>query len=128
MTDPKIKLGDTEYVIPKLAIKQNKHVEPLVAKHLQFFLDAKNKIATKAILQLTEQEAEDFTKIVYYCVTRGKPELTWEQFEALPLSMKDIMLSLPTCVQQSGLFTTQAAAGGNPAPGEAPSPLTGTGS
>ncbi len=124
MTDQKITLAGVEYVIPPLAIKQNRHVEVLAARHLDYFNRARSTRIN--LLDLTDQEAEDFQRVVYHAITRGRPDLTWEAFEELPISMREIMLALPVCINQSGLFkpATEAA----PPPGEATGPSTGTGS
>jgi hypothetical protein len=124
MTDPIIALAGMTYAIPLLAIKQNRHVEPLAAKNRDYFIGIYNAGGKVNPLDLTEQQAEDFTRIVYYALTRAAPDLTYAQFEAMPISMKDIIAALPTCIMQTGLYKPAAEA--TPQTGEAQPPLTGT--
>lgn len=123
MTDPTITLAGQAYVIPQLAIKQNRHVEVLAARNRDYFIkvyDAGGKVSP---LDLTDQQAEDFQRLVYHALTRSQPSLTYEQFEAMPISMAEIMTALPICIGQSGLYkpATEAA----PPTGEATPPSTG---
>jgi adenylylsulfate kinase-like enzyme len=62
--DPKITLAGREYAIPKLAIKQNRHVEILVARNRDYFA----RRDQKGLYDLTEEQAEDFQKIIYHYV------------------------------------------------------------
>ena len=101
MTDRTITLAGKEYVIPLLVIKQNRHVEPLAARHGDYFTTIGK---SKNLLDLTDEQAEDFTKIVYHTLTRALPTLTFAEFEQMPISMRDVMMALPVCLQQSGLF------------------------
>lgn len=123
MTDPIVTLAGQQFAIPKLAIRQNRYVEPLAAKHNDFFIRI-FRDGSVNLLHLTEAQSEDFTKIVYHALTRATPDLTWEQFESMPISMREIMAALATCLQQSGLF----AAAGAPPTGEALQPSIGTAS
>ena len=125
MTHPKITLAGVEYEIPPLAIKQNRHVEVLAARHLAYFASARDRSGRVNLLDITEEQAEDFQRIVYHAITRTRPELTLEAFEDLPISMLEIMAALPVCLNQSGLFrpATEAA----PPTGEATPPSTGDG-
>jgi hypothetical protein len=121
---PKIKLAGVEYVIPPLAIKQNRHVEVLAARHLNYFAAVRRSGDRVRLLDIPEEQAEDFQRIVYFAITRARPALTLEAFEELPVSMLEIMAALPVCLAQSGLFkpATEAA----PPTGEATPPSTGT--
>ncbi len=122
--NPTITLAGTEYVIPPLAIKQNRHVEVLAARHFDFFTGVSRRGDKVNLLDITEQQAEDFQRIVYYAITRDRPNLTLAEFEALPISMREIMLALPVCLNQSGLFKPLTE--GSPPTGEATPPSTGT--
>lgn len=121
--NPTITLAGVTYEIPALAIRQNKHVEPLAAKHLDYFGSVQRNDGRIRLLEITEEQAEDFQKIVYHAVTRATPSLTYEAFQELPISMKDIVLALPVCLSQCGLF--KPAVGAPPQTGEG-LPSTGT--
>lgn len=128
MTDNQsITLGGQQYSIPKLTIKQNRYVEVLATRNYSYFAKASSAGGRINLLELTDEQAADFTKIVYHTLTRVQPSLTFEQFEELPISMKEIMIALPVCIAQSGLYTQRAASGEGATSGEAPNPLTGTG-
>lgn len=116
-----ITVAGQTFTIPKLAIRQNRHVEPLAQKHADYFRHVQQAGGHINLLDLTEEQAADFTKIVYHALTRAKPDLTFAQFEEMPISMREIMLALPVCLQQSGLFKAAEEAA---TPGEAQS--TGT--
>ena len=125
MTDhPKIKLAGVDYEIPPLAIKQNRHVEVLSARHLEYFAAISRNDGKVKLLDITEEQADDFTRIVYHAVTRARPDIKYDAFEAMTISMREIVLALPVCLTQSGLFkpATEAA----PPTGEAAPPSTGT--
>lgn len=122
--NPKITLAGVEYEIPPLAIKQNRHVEVLAARHLAYFAAISRNDGKVKLLDLTEEQAEDFTRIVYHAITRARPDIKFDAFEATSISMREIVLALPVCLAQSGLFkpATEAA----PPTGEAIPPSTGT--
>lgn len=118
MTDPTITLAGVSYTIPPLVIRQNRHVEPLIFRHRDYFL------GKLTLTDFSEEMARDFTLIVYHTLTRARPDLTFEQFEDMPVSMAEIMRALPVCLRQTGLFKPAAEA--QPPAGEAPSPSIGT--
>lgn len=126
MQDATIVLAGREYAIPQLAIRQNRHVEVLAARHRDYYVRAYKANGELMLLDLTEGEATDFSEIVYWALTRALPTLTKEQFEAMPITMTEVMTALPACLVQSGLFKVAA----EPAPqtGEvrSQSPSTGT--
>lgn len=119
-------LAGVAYAVPQLVIKQNRYVEPLAARHVDYFLNVMKNDGKVKLLELTEDQALDFTLIVYHALTRARPDLTLRQFEEMPIPMRDIMSALPVCLQQSGLF--KPVPEGAPPTGEAAaqSPSTGT--
>jgi hypothetical protein len=151
-TTKTIKINGHEYELPPLTIKQNKHVEPLVAKHAEFFVRVLQQ-DNIGLHDLTEERSEDFTTIVFYAMTRIMPALTRKDFDEWPIGMREILQALGPCLVQSQLFREAAAAtatiqakaaaaaaaaaaagapptapGEQPTTGEAASPSTGTGS
>ena len=124
MNNPTITLAGVDYQIPKLAIKQNRHIEPLAIKHSEYFVGVIQNKGQVRLLNLTPEQALDFTTIIYWAITRAKPEMTLAQFEDLPISMREIMVALPVCLQQSGLY--RVATEENPPTGEDQLPSTGT--
>lgn len=121
MTDTvKIKLGGVEYDIAPLTIKHLRHVEPLVARHSDYFLRVMQAEGKVMLLDLTDQEAVDFSLIAYHVLTKARPDLTLEQFEALPIKMREVMEALPAMLKLSGLF--RDAKEGEVATGEAAAP------
>lgn len=121
MNNPRIKLAGKEYEIPEMAIRQNRRIEVLALKNRDYFIRGRG---LAGLAEITEDQAEDFTRIVYHALTRTLPALTYEEFETWPLSLMDIVIVLPTCLAQTGLF--KPAAETAPATGEAIPPSIGT--
>lgn len=126
MSTMKITLGGVDYQIPALVIKQNRHVEPLAVKHGEYFLNVMREGGKVKLLHLNDEQAEDFTRIVYHALTRVQPGLTWAQFEEMPITMREILGALPACLQQSGLFREADRAAPPTGEAAAQSPSTGT--
>lgn len=125
MTDkiPVVKLGGKEFKIPPLVLKQNKRIDRLLANNIAFFDKLTVEEFGKRLLVLDQKSADDFVEIVYVALTRDQPNLTREAFEALPISLTEVIGAIPIIMQQSGLFK-KAPLQGAPLPGEAEAPLT----
>lgn len=115
-TIPRVRLAGCEWPIPPLAIRQNKHVLPLVLKW-ELALRGAATHDERAALVLAPERVEDFQRIVFWGLDRGHRTLTIEEFEEWPMSLGELFDAAMVVVAQTK--STQAADGARPA-GETP--------
>lgn len=91
-TAPRITLGGKSWPVPLLAFRQNKHITPLVM--------SLNGMAPDTYSEL---EYDKIFRICYIALTRASPDLTFEQFEDLPVSVFETIAAFQVIIVQAGL-------------------------
>lgn len=120
-TTPTISWAGKEWPVPLLAPKQNRQVIPAAMRS--------RASITKVIggqEPLTTEEYDDLSLIVFYGLKRAHPNLTRDQFDDTPLSIRDLMVAVTVVSQQTGIMKKED---GSAAVGEdivAKPPQTGT--
>lgn len=137
---PTIVLAGRVFHIPKLTSKENRVVVgalssllPLLSKLEQSLSVATDKssaaIALVANFPLDEQTYDTCLRAIYAAVTRGDPNISRDEFDAMEIGIDEVLVALPTVMMQSFAFKKKEEAGPKAAPGELPAtPSTGTGS
>jgi hypothetical protein len=123
-TIPRITLAGVEWPIPKMAIKQNEQIFPIVVAYLR---DQQSALASVAGIH-------GLASVAFVALTRahdgeqGRPgPITRAEFDDMTIEVGELTKAFHVVMQQSGL-RTQEKANGAPVPlaeGETPSPPTG---
>ena len=99
----KITLGGEAFLVPILAAKQNKIIDPLILRLLPIF--AKWNIDREAALALLGGEQyDDLLEIAFVAITREKPEITREKFLDLPITLSELIAAFSIIAEQTGVF------------------------
>jgi hypothetical protein len=113
MTEPNAKLLADESVsritidgrawpVPKLAIKQNKVILPLLTKV---------GFGTSKILGVldTAEGIDAYTTVVLVALQRAHEDLTREELEGMPMGGNDLILAVNVIANQTGMYRTKKA-------------------
>ena len=130
---PTITLGGKQWVIPLLAARQNRIIDPLILKLMPIFAEMSKDQFTGLGL-VTEESYRHFQEICFVAITRNDPTVTRDMFLDLPVTLTEMVSAFPIIAGQTGIF--KKADKGDIPSGEAPgaavalpqSPLTGTAS
>lgn len=101
---PTITLDGKAWPVPRLAIKQNKRVAPLIAKRSKDI----ERLGPENLGALTEELMEDVSTIIFLGLQRGHKDLTREEFEDMPISPKELLGAFWTVAKQSYMFKPQS--------------------
>lgn len=109
METPKIILAGKEWLIPKMAVKQNRVIVPLIINIIPIFNEwAKDKQGTYPKISDRYSELLDIT---YYALTRGYPELKREEFENMEITFPEVIGAYITIAEQTGIFAKAGTTG-----------------
>lgn len=102
-SEPKLFLGNKEYVVLPMNLKTVIAITPL--------LKSLEKITAKA--ELPEQcELQDVVKIIFLALKRGNPDITQDELEE-NLDMRNMFIALQTIMSASGAVQTGEAKAGS---------------
>lgn len=118
-TEPTIVLGGEAFPIPALAFKQNRKIQPLLARVAPKIIDNGARI-----IDLTDQDVDDLLNIALIALSRAHPDVKPDSLDDMPVTVSELTMALLVVAQQTGLFGGQSKTAGE-APGE-PNPPTGT--
>jgi hypothetical protein len=124
---PKVKLAGREWAIVQPAIGQAKFLVPAIMAIGPTFLQianaaqaAKSTGDTGAMMQsmavLDEHTFGKITDIVYFAIKRAYPEIGRGEFDAMPITLFELIAAVPTVMQQVGFV--KPVEPGNPTAGE----------
>lgn len=105
--NPTISLGGVDYPVPKLALAQNRKLQPIFARL------APRMMSGVDMADLGEQETNDLIDVVALALSRAHVGVTKADLDELPISVIDLARSFLTVMEQSGLFKRA-----EPKPGE----------
>jgi hypothetical protein len=89
---PTIKLGKEDFAVPEFAWRDVIKLTPLMSRCAKISFDS-----------ITESDMIAYGDLLFLAVSRGKPDLTRETFDALPLSLNQAIAALPVISAQAGL-------------------------
>lgn len=102
MSEQKVILGGKEWVVPMLAVKYNKIIDPLILSLLPTFaMWQADKGA--ALSSLNEQKYNDLLTIAYTALKAGNP-IKQEEFEEMPVTLPELVTAFSIIAQQTGVF------------------------
>jgi hypothetical protein len=100
---PKVSLGGKDWPVPKLAIKQNRIIDPLIIRILPVFkLWQTDQEA--AVLQMCEKEYDNLITVCLEAVRRAAPALTKDEFMELQITLPEMIAAFPVIAKQTGLI------------------------
>ena len=115
---PTIHLAGRDWPIPKLAIKQNRVVVPLVLKLVpelsQIFAAiaaAEQSGHTMPQIDISEETFDRIATVVYTATTRATPGFARAEFDNLEIDLFELVEALNVVITQSGAFKRNAAPG-----------------
>ncbi len=111
-----IQLGGKEWLIPMLAAKQNKIIDPLILSLLPIFSEWQNDKAV-ALSKLGAEQYEDLQEIAFVAIGRAEPNLKHEQFLDLPITLPELINAFSIIAQQTGVFQKVTTEEKNPGEG-----------
>jgi hypothetical protein len=91
---PKITLGRTEFAIPEMGPKQ-------ILKLIGLFNRSKNAYVEGKAPE--EADVAVLYDIVYVAVTRARPDLSREEFDDMPMPIRDVNKALPVIIKSCGM-------------------------
>lgn len=109
MADPEITLGGKQWKIPKMAVKQNRIIVPLIINIIPIFNEWSKD--NKGSYPKISEHYSELLKITYVALTRATPDLTEQQFEDLEITFPEIIAAYITIAEQTGIFAKAGATG-----------------
>jgi hypothetical protein len=103
---PTVTLAGLTWPIPKLAIKQNEIILPILLRRAP-------QLAALAAGQggMTTEFVHDCSTIVYWGLTRGHKGFTREEFDDMPIEVTEVLNAVTVVGQQTGLLKAREATG-----------------
>lgn len=98
-----VTLGGVEWIVPLLAAKQNKIIDPLILRLLPIFAKWENDRA-EALTQIGAEQYDDLLEIAFVAITRATPEITRDKFLELPISLPELIAAFSVIAGQTGVF------------------------
>jgi hypothetical protein len=95
MSKAKVKLGGKEFTIPVLVIKQLRELDWRIMRASPALLDRS---------KLNQETRDDLFDIVYIALTQENPALTREEFDAMGITLPEVMNAVPVIAMQTGMF------------------------
>ena len=117
---PSVTLGGKQWPVPKLAVKQNKIIDPLILGFLPVFAEWTSDRAS-ALSKIDGPKYNDLLNIAYVAIRKAS-DIKRDDFEELPITLPELIAAFGIIAQQTGIFQRAE-------PGEAPgvgNPPTGT--
>ena len=99
----KVMLGGEVFLVPILAAKQNKIIDPLILRLLPIFAKW-NDDREGALAQLGGEQYDDLLEIAFVAITRAQPEITREKFLDLPITLPELIAAFSLIAGQTGVF------------------------
>ena len=119
MSDVFITLGWTQHLVPVMALRQNRLLQPIFHKIVAKILND-----GVSLTDLTDDDVGALADMCFIAASKGSPDLTRDALEDMPITVRELVDALLPVMQQSGLYTPK-----DEAPGETQgetSPPTGT--
>lgn len=107
---PSVSLGGKQWVIPQLAAKQNKIIDPLILSLLPIFSALTNGNRA-AIAGIDAVKYNDLLTIAFTAVTRATPNLKRDEFEDLPITLPELIAAFNVIAEQTGVFVRAEPSG-----------------
>lgn len=123
---PVVTLAGQKWPVRLMVARQNKIVDPLILKLLELFASGE---AGGRLAALSEQDYEALLRVAYVAIQPGKPELSWDMFLDMPITLPELVEAFPVIARQTGVFARGApgeAQAGNAPNGTASSPMSAT--
>lgn len=104
---PRITLAGREWPVPKLAIRQNAKVQPLLISVLPIL----GRLSSEGLTAITEDVMTALATIAYWCLDRGHnepppkaPALTRAAFDEWPVTLPELIAAAGVAGRQTGLY------------------------
>jgi hypothetical protein len=95
MTKAQVKLGGKDFIIPVLVIKQLRELDWRIMRVSPALVDR---------AKLTQEARDDLFDIAYIALTQDDPSLTREAFDAMGITLPEVMNAVPVIAMQTGMF------------------------
>ena len=99
----KIWLGGKELSVPLLVAWENRIIDPLILKLLPLFGGSEHD-RSASLARIGEVEYNALLDICYISIRRTHPEITWDIFLEMPITLSELMQALHIIAQQTGIF------------------------
>lgn len=113
-----VELAGRRWTLPHLPFRAIKSIQPAL---FQIYEDA-GGVATspQTVVALGEAQIERLAQAIWRAINHVEPQLSYDDFIALPFSVGDLLAALPAVAQASGLRAqaTPATAEASPPPGK----------
>jgi len=94
-----ITLAGKEWKIPKMALRQNRELQPLYGQIAPSILREGTRVD-----EITPEQLDILARIAFLAANRADPNLTEEEFEEMPVGLAELIEALMPIMIQSGLF------------------------
>lgn len=113
-----VTLGGRTFVVPPLPLRSTMVAYPICRK-LTLANLLERCMAAGNVLDVDEGEMADVVELAFCCAQAAEPELSREEFEALPVSPPELLDAFLVARYQTGAWVPPTAQEGDLAPGEA---------
>jgi hypothetical protein len=100
------------------------HVAPLSLRQILAIADYVPKLSGIGANEISGERLSPLAEVLWHGLRRAHPRLTRDEFFDLPITIAELVIALPTVIEQAGGRRADAAAGESPA-ASASTPSTG---